>query len=224
MGLFKPNYEKEGPGVEKDAPPKTGFALFFDILSLQFWQLIKLNLLFVVCCIPVVTIGPACAGMTYALLRFVRREPDADVWYDFRRGFRENWKAGLGCGIAMAAIFGVLGTMMVQCMLRGMTILAAVPLALTLIAGVSAVYLFPMLVSVDLPVRATVNNAFLLGMICVKRSLPVFVLAFVLVLAEALFFPLTVPIVLFIGAVLPCFITTFVAWGGIRQHILKEIA
>ena len=36
MGLFTPNYVKPGPGIDKDAPPKTGLALFFEIFIREF--------------------------------------------------------------------------------------------------------------------------------------------------------------------------------------------
>ena len=37
FGLF--NYDKEGPGVPKDAPPKTRFVTFFEVLKRRFSKL-----------------------------------------------------------------------------------------------------------------------------------------------------------------------------------------
>ena len=57
-GLFNlfPDFAKNGPGIDKDAPPKTGLALFIDIYRREWWNIFKLNLLFLLFCIPVVTI------------------------------------------------------------------------------------------------------------------------------------------------------------------------
>ena len=44
--MFRPSYLKEGPGVAKDAPEKTGAAWVGETLAREFWQLVKLNVLF----------------------------------------------------------------------------------------------------------------------------------------------------------------------------------
>ncbi|MBQ7718497.1 MAG: DUF624 domain-containing protein [Clostridia bacterium] len=53
MGLFNFNYDKPGPGVPENLPPKKGIALFFDILTRKFSNLVKINLLYVLCSLPV---------------------------------------------------------------------------------------------------------------------------------------------------------------------------
>ena len=47
MAIFR-RYVRPGPGVSKDAVPKRRLVLFFEILARRFFDLIKLNLLFVV--------------------------------------------------------------------------------------------------------------------------------------------------------------------------------
>ena len=51
MGLFN-GYLKEGPGVEKDAPKKHRFFLFFELFGRKFSKLIILNLLYFLTLIP----------------------------------------------------------------------------------------------------------------------------------------------------------------------------
>lgn len=50
MGLF-PNYAKPGPGVEKDAPKKKGFFLFWDIVFRKFSKLFAANAMYSLCSI-----------------------------------------------------------------------------------------------------------------------------------------------------------------------------
>ncbi|MDO5411540.1 MAG: YesL family protein [Lachnospiraceae bacterium] len=57
----------------------------------QIFNIVILNLLFLLCCIPVVTIGASFTAMYYALLRLVRYG-DTSVIKDFFKGFRTNWK------------------------------------------------------------------------------------------------------------------------------------
>ena len=53
MGLFN-NYTKPGPGIDKNAPPKKGFDLFFDIFKRRIGALIKLNIMYVLCSLPAI--------------------------------------------------------------------------------------------------------------------------------------------------------------------------
>ncbi len=53
MGLFN-NYLKEGPGVEKDAPEKHRFFLFFELFGRKPGKLIQLNMIYAITLIPLV--------------------------------------------------------------------------------------------------------------------------------------------------------------------------
>lgn len=50
------DYNTPGPGVEKDAPPKKGIALFWDILCRRFWKMVSLNLLYLLFSVPALII------------------------------------------------------------------------------------------------------------------------------------------------------------------------
>lgn len=52
MGLFNSNYNKPGPGVDKNAVPKKGLNLFYEIYFRKFWDIIKLNMLYLVTILP----------------------------------------------------------------------------------------------------------------------------------------------------------------------------
>ena len=52
MGLFF-NYDKPGPGVEKDAPRKKGVFLFFELLGRNFRKLVLANMLYFAVSLPV---------------------------------------------------------------------------------------------------------------------------------------------------------------------------
>ncbi len=49
MGFFSPNYQKAGKGVSKEKAMRRDY---FDILGLRFWDLVKINLIYVLCNIP----------------------------------------------------------------------------------------------------------------------------------------------------------------------------
>ncbi|OLP60609.1 hypothetical protein BJF93_20010 [Xaviernesmea oryzae] len=96
-------YLAEGPGIDKHAPRRRGLALVAETVWREGFELMKLNLLFVLACLPVVTIPAACAGLMRVSLSMAE---DRNVYLlqDFlaaSRGFA--WKASLGCaGLVLA--------------------------------------------------------------------------------------------------------------------------
>ncbi len=50
------DYNTPGPGVSKDAPPKKGIALFWDILSRRFWKMVSLNAIYLLFSVPLLII------------------------------------------------------------------------------------------------------------------------------------------------------------------------
>ena len=54
-------------------------------------DLIGLNFLFLICCLPVFTIGAAWTALYYVTVKMVRKE-ESYIWKDFFKSFRENFK------------------------------------------------------------------------------------------------------------------------------------
>ena len=95
FGLF--NYEKEGPGIEKNAPKKRAPIVFFEIYGRKFWQLFYANLLFLLTNILVVTRGLADVGLCKITRNFAR-EKHAFVKEDFFETIKKNWRQALPVG------------------------------------------------------------------------------------------------------------------------------
>lgn len=60
------NYNKPGPGVEKDEPPKPRIIVFFQIYATKFWELVKLNMIFLWFNIPALVLGYFLFAIFYA--------------------------------------------------------------------------------------------------------------------------------------------------------------
>lgn len=56
MGIFSFNYNKPGPGVDKDAPQKKGIFRYFEIFFRKFWKLLQVNMLYFICSIPMIVL------------------------------------------------------------------------------------------------------------------------------------------------------------------------
>lgn len=105
FGLF--NYEKEGPGVAKNAPKKRAFFAFMDIFSRKFWKLAIAGLLYTAVSLPVVTRGWAAAGLT-RITRSFSREKHAFIKEDFFETIKKNRKSSLLIGLINLIVTGVL--------------------------------------------------------------------------------------------------------------------
>lgn len=82
---------------------------FFNINN-PFWRgmgrifdVFVLNVLWLLCCIPIVTIGPATTAFSYAMINLVRGE-EIYVSQDFFRAFRGSFKQSLIAGLLLMAV------------------------------------------------------------------------------------------------------------------------
>jgi uncharacterized membrane protein YesL len=121
MGLF--NYSKPGKGVEKDEN-QSNFRIFFEVLQRKFWNLIYLNLLYLICSILLlaiyfilmpkdtsnlaktyvfaisVTLHLSVVGLGFIapgftyILRNYSREQHAFLFSDFFTSIKNNFKQG----------------------------------------------------------------------------------------------------------------------------------
>ncbi len=170
FGFLFPNYSKAGPGIDRNAPKKHGLPLLIETLCREFTTLLKLNLIFLICCIPIVTIGPALGAMTSVTLKMVRDEP-VDWFYDFKEAFKKNWKQSLVLGLLQIMVLAVIAcAFLYYFQLTGiayycMMIIIAI---VTAMVFMSFIYVYPMAVSVNLKIRDIVRNSYLISILNIQ--------------------------------------------------------
>lgn len=224
MKLFFLDYNKEGPGVDKDAPPKEGLELFFDLFAREFTSLIKLNIIFILSCIPIITIGPAIGAMTTVTIKMVQDQP-SDPFYDFREGFKKNWKNSFISGIIAVITIFISYLVIRFCMLSDGVIynlVISIMIVIIVLLGVLWMYVYPMIVKIELPLKLIFKNAFLLSIANIKQSFMVFLLCVALFEGSILFIPFTLPIALLFTFSSISFISSFSAWISIKEYIIKD--
>lgn len=144
----------------------------FSQLLLKLCYACYLNLLWLICSLPVVTAGAATAALYYSCLKLVRDE-DSHVGATFFRAFRENFKQAtvlwlilLGLGLFLAGDGYILyhlrqsaeGPMAVV-----WTLILAMVIAGAIVYVIVLEYVFPLLASVSNTNAAMLKNAFLIG-------------------------------------------------------------
>lgn len=183
MALFGGyDYKKAGKGISKDAPKKKTFFAFMELYFRYFWRLIKLNLLTFIFCIPVVTIGPALAGMT-KVLRNYTLDKSAFIFHEFWKGFSNNWKQSVPVGLldvlfTVSAItaFQVYPKMGEAAVAAGgsstiYTILCVISISFALTLLMMNFYIMPMIVATDLSLKNIIKNGFYLTCVSLKKNI-----------------------------------------------------
>ena len=91
---------REGRGLPA---PREGARRFFYLFWNHAWKLIRLNLLFLACCIPVVTMPAALCAMDRVLIVLVR-EGNVLLWEEFRDEFKKDFWRSLPLGLLFGGL------------------------------------------------------------------------------------------------------------------------
>lgn len=222
FGLF--DYSKPGKGVRKDEPQKPRFFHFWELFFRKFWKLIQLNLLFVLFCIPVVTIGPATAGMTYVLRNMANEQP-IFLFSDFWDAFKANWKQSFLYSLLLAvcllaAIVSGQFYLANAASRQWLLFPAAVTFFICLMLLMMNYYVMLMIVTLDLPLGSIIKNALILAIVRLKTNLLTLLFTGAILLATWLFFPYTILLVLLIVPAWIGFIICFNSYPGIQKHVI----
>lgn len=178
MSLFGLNdYSKAGPGVAKNAPKKKPFFEFWELYFRKFWKLLQLNLLTALFCIPVVTIGPALAGMT-KVLRNYRLEKNSFIFHDFWKGFSKNLKQSIPVGLLdiLFAVSAYAALQVYPAMYKNSDnavyiVLCVISVSFALTLLMMNFYIFPMIVATDLSLANIIKNSFFLTCVGLKKNI-----------------------------------------------------
>ena len=130
------------------------------------WDLIVLNLLFLVCCIPVVTIGPAITALHYVTTKMAGEKDGTPVVGNFFKSFRANFRQGVLMGILFGAAGGFLGYDIYLLWHSGnfqnSSFKILIPVA-AIAYMMTFVYAFPLLARFNNTVLGTIRNAFIMS-------------------------------------------------------------
>lgn len=128
-------------------------------------DLIALNIVFVVTCIPIVTIGAACTSIHYVTLSMVKNEHKA-MLQSYIKSFRENFKQATVIWMIYIAAITVYVIDIRISMAMGLPVIVMVIInSMMLIVVATAMYVFPVLSRFNGTVKTTLRNAFFMSII-----------------------------------------------------------
>ena len=129
-------------------------------------DIIILNMIFVVGCIPVITIGTSLSAL-YAVAMKMARGEDPSVWKEFWKAYKRNFKPATICWLIMAVIAALLFVdFRIIGVFRGSNLYSVMRIVLAVILGMWVLmfqYLFPYIARFENGIFATLRNALLLS-------------------------------------------------------------
>lgn len=209
------------PEPDVEVPEKTGFARFLELIGSECGTLLKVNLLFLLGCIPVVTIPLSVYAMNCVILRMVQ-DRTVRCFRDYWKIFRRDWKRGYLAFLLTALPLGLAGCGMWFYLNRvSSTALFFLPFLVCstafLVTLLSSGYLYGLLDS-GKKAKEAVRLAVLLGIAKPLRSVPAALCYYGLPLLAVIFFPLSGLYLLLLGFSLPCLLGNFYLRIVLKQY------
>lgn len=171
-------------------------------------DLMWLNILTLICCIPVITVGPALTALHYMALKIARDE-ECYITKDYFKSFKLNLRQGILIWLIEVVVIALLvGDFLI---LRYSTISFGQPMKIIL-AVVAVIVLFtftfvyPVLSKFDNTVMRTIKNAFFIGILQFPKTILMMILS---VVPAALFIlaPQIIPVVFLFGFSAPAWVS-----------------
>ena len=153
---------------------------------------VYLNILWFLCCIPVITVGASTTALFYVTLKISKNE-EGNITKAFFRSFRQNFRQGTLIWLILLAagiILGVDGYVLYHMRFENLfwTLCTAVFCVAAIAYAIVLMYIFPLLARFDNTVGAMFKNAMFIGIRFLFCTALMAVIYFVMLLVVVRFF------------------------------------
>lgn len=189
----------------------------------KFWDVIILSILWMVCSIPVVTIGASTTAMYYVTLKLVRDE-DGYTFRSFFKSFKENFKQSTIIWLIFLVVGILLGFDLFFFMRlftgseKVRTVMLAIFLAMSFIYLSMYTYVFPLQSRFYNSVKRTIFNAFFMAVRHIFKTIGMMVIDVGVVFLAFTYIP---QIILF-GVALIAFINSYILAGIFKKYMPED--
>lgn len=177
-------------------------------------DLMWLNILTAICCLPVVTAGASLTAMNYMALKIARDE-ECYITRGFFKSFKENFKQATIIWLIMLVLIVVLTADILILTAGGEagmggsgfgSILKGIIIVVAVIVAAEMVYVFPVLAKFDNTVFKTMKNALLMSLMQLPKTI-VMLVAYAAPPVLFIFAPRAIPFCLLFGLSVPAWIS-----------------
>ena len=190
-------------------------------------DLLLLNMLALICCIPIVTVGASLTALNYMALKMVRNE-ECYITRGFFKSFKENFIQGTVIWMLFLLLFVVLAGDFYIMSNSGMEFSKVLQVIITIFAMLllfTAMYVFPVLAKFDNTIWRTIRNAFFMSIMQFPKTLLMIVLYILPPVLFVLFYQIA-PLAIFFGLSVPAWLSAKLynkLFQKLEDQVLAEI-
>lgn len=185
--------------LDIDSPLMQGLSKMADLMIL--------NLIALVCCLPIITVGASMTAMHYMALKIVRNE-ECYIVRGFFKSFKQNLKQGIAIWlIQLVAIAILAGDYYLMFKAPDMFPFAVhvVVFVVLVVVVLTSVFVYPVLAKFDNTVMRTIKNSLFIGMLQFPKAILIIFIN-ILPFVAAFIAPAIIPLVFLFGLSLPAFV------------------
>ena len=169
-------------------------------------DLMWLNILTLICSIPIITAGAAFTSMHYVALKIVRNE-ESYITRSFFKSFKTNFRQATLIWLMILLIAAVLGGdyyIITKSGIQFSSVLVVLIMAAAVLVICTTLYVFPVLAKFDNTIMGTIRNAFIMSILQLPKTVVMFVMAFFPLIIYLVSLRL-IPIIFLFGFSLPAY-------------------
>ena len=187
-------------------------------------DLIWLNVLTMICCIPIVTVGASITALHYVSIKMVRNE-EGYLTKNFFKSFRQNFFQATVLWVLMLFILAVAGADFYFLSMMEGTVVEVVKIglyAVFLFFLCSSIYWFPLLSKFENSLRNIVKNSLLLSIMHFPKTIGILLIHGVFIALYYFFTFRIMPVILLMGISLPAYAASYL-FSGIFKKLEPEV-
>ena len=193
-----------------DSPLMNGLSKLADLI----W----LNILATICCIPIITIGASLTALHYVVLKMVKDE-EGYITRSFFKSFKENFKQATPMWLMLLVVFILLVADFMIFRFSGIVFPGWCQIALIAIAVLimfATMHLFPLLSRYENSIRATYKNSLFMGILHLPKTI-LMMLCWIVPIVITIYVESFFPIVFFLGISGPAFLNALLYKKSFQQ-------
>ena len=193
-----------------DSPLMNGLSKLADLI----W----LNILATICCIPIITIGASLTALHYVVLKMVKDE-EGYITRSFFKSFNENFKQATLMWLMLLVVFILLVADFMIFRFSGIVFPGWCQIALIAIAVLimfATMHLFPLLSRYENSIRATYKNSLFMGILHLPKTI-LMMLCWIVPIVITIYVESFFPIVFFLGISGPAFLNALLYKKSFQQ-------
>ncbi|MBO5057743.1 MAG: DUF624 domain-containing protein [Lachnospiraceae bacterium] len=195
---------------------------FMNVLN-KLADLIWLNILTLICCIPIITIGASMTALNYVVLKLVRNE-EGYITKAFFKSFKENFRQATIIWLILLLVFALFGLDFMAFRYSGISFpqwMRVALLAVGIVVLFAIVYLFPVLSRFENTIVHTFKNSLFMGILTFPKTVLMMV-CWVIPIIIAVFIPRILPVNFALGISGPVFLNALLYNGTFKRFEPQE--